>query len=156
MRVVLCQPEIAQNVGAILRTCACFGVHVDIIDPIGFAFDQRKMQRAGLDYIERCSFTRFSSWDKYKSLYLDNSKDLCLVATTPSGSSPHHKFNYKPHDVILFGSESQGLSNELIRLSHKTLRIPMQQGLRSLNLAISCAIILDSALSHLGVFDKLS
>ena len=154
MRMVLYQPEIAQNVGTILRTCACFGVHVDILGPIGFPFDHSKMQRAGMDYIEKCSFNKFSSWEEYKNLFLD--KKWRIIATTPAGSKSHHKFAYKEGDIILFGSESTGLPEEIIKLSDEAIRIPMIKGLRSLNLAISCGIILGSALSSLGVFDNLS
>ena len=141
-RIVLYQPDIAQNVGSIIRTAVCFGLEVHLIEPMGFAWNEAKMQRAGMDYLERAKVTRHTSWQSFMA-----SKDSArLVALTTKGSESLEKFAFRENDYLLFGRESAGLPEEVHAKADARVRIPMAEGERSMNLAQSCAIVSFEAL----------
>ena len=136
-RIVLYQPDIAQNVGAIIRTAVCFGLEVHLIEPMGFAWNEPKMQRAGMDYLERAQITRHKSWQDFLAV-----KDAArLVALTTKGSTSLENFTFRQDDYLLFGRESAGLPEEVHAKANARVRIPMAEGERSMNLAQSCAIV---------------
>ena len=149
MRLALYQPDIPQNTGAMLRLAACLGVAVDIIEPCGFLMDDKRLRRAGLDYLERTSITRHASWGKFTSAM---TKDQRLVLLTTSGEVPYSQFTFAPFDTVLVGRESAGAPPEVHRAVAARLVIPMVPELRSLNVALSAAMVLGEALRQTGGF----
>ena len=139
MRVALYQPEIPQNTGTIMRLCACMGVGVDIIEPCGFVFSDRRMRRAGMDYLDRVDWCKYSSWEDYKV-------QQRLVLLTPYADTIYTDFQFRSDDILLLGKESTGVPDSILNSDIQKVLIPMQPGFRSLNVAISCAMVLGEAL----------
>lgn len=150
MRLALYQPDIPQNTGAILRLAACLGVGVDVIAPCGFAFHDRGLRRAGLDYLDYAALTRHRSW----RAFLDSRADACerLVLLTTRAETPYTAFAFRADDTLLLGRESAGAPAEVHRIADARLRIPIRAGLRSLNVAIAAAMVLGEALRQTGGF----
>lgn len=148
MRLVLYQPDIPQNTGTILRMAVCFGLGVDIIEPCGFLWDDKLLKRAGMDYLPKALLTKHLSWEDF----LANKAEGRLVLLTTKGSQPYTQFSFQPNDFLLFGRESCGVPAEVHQRADARLRIPMQPGERSLNLALSCAIATAEALRQTGQF----
>ena len=146
MRVALFEPEIAGNVGAVLRLCACFGAAVDLIEPIGFEWDDRRVRRTAMDYIDHVSVTRYPSFEQFGST-LGTSR---LVLFTTKSSQSAYEFNFAPDDVLLFGKESAGVPAEVAEVCDARLRIPMRPQVRSMNLATTAALALGEALRQTG------
>jgi tRNA (cytidine/uridine-2'-O-)-methyltransferase len=143
--IVLFQPEIAGNVGTIIRTCACFNVDLHIIEPCGFPFDVNRIKKSGLDYIEHVKIIRHLSIQDFFQNEVQQKNKRLILATT-KGKTSYHKFNFQKNDLIIFGRESSGVTDEIKKMSYHQIFIPMQNNMRSLNLAISCGIILSKAL----------
>lgn len=141
-RIILFQSDIAQNVGSIIRTAVCFGMEVHLIEPLGFAWNEGKMKRAGMDYLERAEVTRHVSWEAF----LGAKDDGRIVALTTKGSDSLEKFTFQKNDYLLFGRESAGLPEGVHNQADARVRIPMAEGERSMNLAQSCAIVSFEAL----------
>lgn len=148
MRIALYQPDIPQNTGAILRLGACFGVGVDIIEPCGFVWDDRRLRRAGMDYLELASVRRYQSWD----VFLSDKEVGRLVLLTTRGRVAPHSFAFRHNDVLLFGRESAGVPDSVHDAADERLRIPMTAGARSLNVALSAAIVTAEALRQTELF----
>lgn len=144
MRVALYQPEIAGNVGAVLRTAACLGVAVELIEPMGFAWDDKRVARAGMDYIEHVSVTRHADWAAFEA------RAGRLVLLTTRGATPFHDFAFAADDVLLFGQEGAGVPEPVHARADARVVIPMAPPLRSLNLSVSVAIVLAEALRQVG------
>jgi len=142
MRIALFEPEIAGNVGAVLRLCACFGTPVDLIEPMGFTWDDRRVRRAAMDYIDHVTVNRHPSFDAFRSSIGGSG----LVLFTTKGSSSAYGFEYRVDDVLLFGKESAGVPASVQEAANARLRIPMQPHVRSMNLATSTALALGEAL----------
>lgn len=139
--IALFEPEIAGNVGTIIRTNACFGAPLHIIEPCGFPFDMQRIKKSALDYIEHTKIIRHNSFaDFFQSEILEKSRRLILATT--KGSVNYSKFEFRDDDVILFGKESAGVPESIALQAHAKILIPMQNQMRSLNIAISCGIIL--------------
>lgn len=148
MRIALYEPDIPQNTGALLRLAACLGVALDIIEPCGFALSDRRLKRAGLDYAERASFAMHSSFDAFIEKH---STDRVILLTTRAQQA-HIDFAFEPEDILLLGRESAGVPQTVhARIAHK-ICIPMQPGLRSLNVALAGAIVLAEALRQTQQF----
>jgi tRNA (cytidine/uridine-2'-O-)-methyltransferase len=141
MRIALFQPDIAGNVGTILRLAACMGVGVDLIEPMGFPWSDRALARAGMDYAAAASVTRHVDWDAFVATASGR-----LVLATTSGAMPYTQAAYAADDVLLFGSESAGVPADVHARADLRVRVPMRGGMRSLNVAVSCAMILGEAL----------
>jgi tRNA (cytidine/uridine-2'-O-)-methyltransferase len=141
MRIALYQPEIAGNVGAILRLGACLGLPVEIIEPCGFAFSDKALARAGMDYAERAACTRHGDWTAFRAA---NRGRLILFTTKGDTRLPDARF--AADDVLLFGSESAGVPAEVHAAADTRIRIPIAGDARSLNLATACAIVAGDAL----------
>lgn len=141
MRVALYQPEIAGNVGAVLRTAACLGVAVDLIAPMGFAWDDRRVARAGMDYIDHVPVTRHADWPAFAAQAAGR-----LVLLTTRGATPLHDFAFAPDDILLFGQEGAGVPDAVHARADARVVIPMRPPLRSLNLSVSVAIVLAEGL----------
>lgn len=146
MRIALFEPEIAGNVGAILRLGACLGASVDLIEPMGFEWDDKRVRRAAMDYIDHVSVTRHAGFDAFKATA--GSQRLVLFTTKSTQSA--YDFRYEADDILLFGKESAGVPASVADACHARLRIPLQPKVRSLNLATSAALALGEALRQSG------
>lgn len=143
MRIALYQPEIAGNVGAILRTATCFGVAVDIIEPCGFPFSQRGLRRAGMDYADHADITRHANWDAYRAASANAGR---LVLLTTRGAQPLPDFSFRASDHLLFGNESSGVPPAIHAAADAHVVIPLRSGFRSLNVSVAAGIALAEAL----------
>ena len=142
MRLVLFEPDIPQNAGTLMRLAAGLGVPLDLIEPCGFVLDDRKLRRAGMDYIDQLSLVRHSSWAAYQALPQAGR----LVLLTTRGAVPYTGFAYAPDDRIMVGRESAGVPDDVHEAADARLVIPMKPPARSLNVALSAAMVLGEAL----------
>jgi tRNA (cytidine/uridine-2'-O-)-methyltransferase len=142
MRLALYQPDIAQNTGTILRLAACMGVAVDVIEPCGFPFDDRRLRRAGMDYLDQVDLTRHSSWNAYVS----GRQPGRLILLTTNGDTVFPGLAFRPTDTLMLGQESAGVPGEVHDAADLRLRIPMRGGMRSINVALAAAMVLTEAL----------
>ena len=141
MRLALYQPDIPQNTGAVLRLGACLGVPVDIIEPCGFVLSDRRLKRAGMDYIDAATIARHASWASFAATARGR-----LVLLTTKGTLAYHRFAFRPDDTLLLGRETAGVPEDVHRAVDARLRIPLMPRQRSLNLAIAAALALGEAL----------
>lgn len=141
MRIALYQPEIAGNVGAILRLSACFGVPVDIIEPCGFAFSDKRLARAGMDYAAEAEIVRHADWEAFES-----GRNGRLALMTTRGSVSLYDAAFRPDDILLLGSEGAGVPEAVHDRADLRIRIPLRPGFRSLNVGMSAGIALAEAL----------
>ena len=144
MRIALFEPDIAQNTGTILRLCACLGVTAHIIEPAGFPTSDRAFRRAGMDYLDQVSLARHGSWDAFEAWRRREGARLVLFTTAAGSSYLDHAF--RPDDILLFGRESSGVPEKVHQAADARLLIPMREGLRSLNVAMACAMAVGEAL----------
>lgn len=142
MRIALFEPEIAGNVGAVLRLGACMGAAVDLIEPMGFKWDDRRVRRTAMDYIDHVAVTRHASFEAFRATL--GSQRLILFTTKSDTSA--YEFTYRANDVLLFGKESGGVPPAIAGICDARLRIPMRPEVRSLNLATTAALALGEAL----------
>ena len=142
MRLALYQPDIPQNAGAMIRLGACLGVGVDLIEPLGFILDDRRLRRAHMDYLEHVQMDRHSSWNRF----LEAKPPGRLVLLTKAGDLRYTEFRFAPDDILLLGRESVGAPEEVQRRADARLKVPLQTGLRSLNVALAAAMVLGEAL----------
>lgn len=145
MRIALYQPDIAGNVGTILRMAACFGIPVDIIEPCGFPFSERGLRRAGMDYAEAAEISRHADWATF-----ERRASARIVLLTTSTDLTLDKAGFLPDDIIMLGSESAGVPPPVHDRADLRVRIPMRPGFRSLNVAVSAGIALAEALRQTG------
>jgi len=150
MRIALHQPEIAGNVGTILRLAACLGIGVDVIEPCGFAFGDRALARAGMDYAERAAVTRHADWAAFRATTLGGSAPPRLMLFTTAGDHRLPDAIFREDDVLLFGSESAGVPAHVHDAADARLRIPIAADARSLNLATAVAVAAGEALRQTG------
>lgn len=150
MRLALFQPDIAQNAGTMLRLAACFGVAVDVIEPCGFAFDERRFRRAGMDYLDRVDLRRHSSW----TAFMRDEPRGRLVLLTTRAETTHTDFAFRPDDTLMVGQESAGVPPEVHDAVDARIRVPMATGLRSLNVALAAAVVLGEALRQTDGFPR--
>lgn len=148
--LALYQPDIPQNTGTILRMAACFGVPGAIIEPAGFPVSDRAFRRAGMDYLDSVSITRHASWQDFEVWRRSQGRRLVLATTL--GACPHTKARFAPGDILLFGRETAGVPPDVHDAADLRVRIPMVPGMRSLNLAVSAAILAAEALRQLDAF----
>jgi len=153
LTLALYQPDMPQNAGTMLRTCACLGVDAAIIGPAGFPTSDRDFRRAGMDYLDKVnigrhvSFVAFLDWRNQLAEAGDRRR-LVLLSTRASMS--YADCVYQPGDVLLVGRESSGAPEEVFDAADVAVRIPMRAGARSLNVAVSAAIVMSEALRQLG------
>jgi tRNA (cytidine/uridine-2'-O-)-methyltransferase len=150
IRLALYEPDIPQNTGTILRTAACLGVGVDIIEPCGFVWDEKRMRRAGMDYLDAVDLRRHSSW---KSYYENRpNPDSRLVLLTTRATMMHTAFPYLPDDTLLLGRESSGVPDLVHDCVNARIIVPVVPGMRSLNVAVTAGIVLGEAMRQTGGF----
>jgi len=152
MRIALFQPDIAQNTGTILRLCACLGVEAHIIEPAGFPATDRAFRRAGMDYLDRVSLMRHDSWEVFKAWRL-RARARLLVFTTRADQS-YLGYRFRPEDILLFGRESSGVPEQVHAAADARLVVPIRKGLRSLNVAMTCALAVGEALRQTNGFPQ--
>lgn len=148
--IALYQPDIAQNTGTILRLCACLGLSAHIIEPAGFPASDRTFRRAGMDYLDHVALTRHLDWAAFEDWRRTSGSRLVLLTTGASQSFLDLRF--QDGDILLFGRESAGVPQEIHATADARVRIPMREGLRSLNVAVSAAIAVAEALRQTGGF----
>lgn len=142
MRIALFEPEIAGNVGAVLRLGACLGADVDLIEPMGFMWNDRRVRRAAMDYIDHVGVARHAGFDDFRRSI--DSRRLILFTTKSQASA--YDFAFMADDVLLFGKESAGVPPDIAAACDARLRIPMRPQLRSINVATTAALALGEAL----------
>lgn len=146
MRIALFEPEIAGNVGAVMRLGACLGAAVDLIEPLGFAWDDRRVRRTAMDYIDHVTVVRHKDFAAFQATL--GSSRLVLFSTKSSASA--YEFRFEADDVLLFGKESAGVPPQVAEACQHRIRIPMRPQVRSMNLATSAALALGEALRQTG------
>jgi tRNA (cytidine/uridine-2'-O-)-methyltransferase len=152
MRLALYQPDIAQNAGTILRLCACLGVAADVISPTGFDMSDRALKRAALDYLDHVDLTRHASFADFMLWRASQARPerRRLVLLTAHAETPHYGFVFEAGDTLMVGRESAGVPEAVHAQADARITIPMRPGLRSLNVAVSAAIVLGEALRQTG------
>lgn len=149
-RLALYQPDIPQNAGTLLRLGACLSFPIDIIEPCGFLWDEKRMRRAGMDYIDHVAVTKHSSWDVF---YHDaRNRGRRIVLLTTKGSTRLDRFSFGANDTIMMGRESAGVPDDVADLCDARVRIPLAPGVRSLNVAVAASIAMAEALRQLQAF----
>lgn len=146
MRIALYEPEIAGNVGAVLRLCACFGAAVDLIEPMGFGWDDRRVRRTAMDYIDHVAVVRHANFEAFRATIGSNR----LVLFTTKAVHSAYAFTFRPDDILLFGKESAGVPAYVADACEARIRIPMRPEVRSMNLATSAALALGEGLRQTG------
>ncbi|NLS04469.1 tRNA (cytidine(34)-2'-O)-methyltransferase [Rhizobium sp. P32RR-XVIII] len=144
LRLALYQPDIPGNTGTILRLAACLGIAVDIIEPAGFDISDRNLKRAGMDYIAAAALTRHVSWDRFDEWRASTGRRIVLASTKASGR--YTDFAFRPTDILLFGRESAGVPDHVHDKADAQVLIPMVEGQRSINVAVSAAMIVGEAM----------
>ena len=149
MRLALYEPDIPQNCGTILRLAACLGVPADIIGPCGFLWDDRRLRRAGMDYLAGAEVARHDSWAAF-----ERQRQGRLLLLTTKAEQSYLDMTYTPGDVLLLGRESAGVPEAVHRTADARLKIPMRPEQRSLNVALAAAMVLGEALRQTKGFPK--
>jgi len=144
LRIALYQPDIPGNTGTILRLAACLGLAVDIIEPAGFDLSDRNLKRAGMDYIASVTLTRHINWERFEAWRAPTGRRLVLAST--KAAEAYTRFQFRADDILLFGRESAGVPDHVHDLAQGRILIPMAEGQRSLNVAISAAMIAGEAI----------
>lgn len=152
--IALFQPDIPQNTGTILRLAACMNVRVHLIEPAGFPISDSALRRAGMDYLERAAMTRHLDFGHFEDWRKREGKRLVLLTT--SAAAPYTGFSFQPGDVLMMGRESSGVPEGVHTRADARLTIPMAEGMRSLNVAVSAAMVLGEALRQTETFPNNS
>jgi tRNA (cytidine/uridine-2'-O-)-methyltransferase len=152
MRLALYQPDIPQNLGAFIRLAACLATPLDIIEPCGFPVDDRRIRRAAMDYVDLARLQRHASWEAFRR---DRAPGRLVLLTT-EGATTLAEVRFRADDVLLFGRESAGAPAEVHAAADLRVRVPMQKGLRSLNVALAAAMVLSEALRQTDGYRTLS
>ena len=148
LRIALYQPDIAGNTGTILRFAACLGLGVDIIEPAGFPLSDRALKRAGMDYLGMARLSRHVDWHAFENWRRGEARRLVLLST--KAATAYTDFVFADDDVLLFGRESAGVPDPVHEAADARLIIPMQPGARSINVALSVAMVAGEAIRQLG------
>lgn len=142
MRIALYEPDIAGNVGAILRTATCFGIAVDLIEPMGFPFSRQAIARSGMDYADAADVTRHVDWNAFVA----SAGGRRIVLLTTKGATPIGEARFRADDILLMGSEGRGVPPHVHDRADLRVVIPMRAGFRSLNIGVSAAMVLGEAM----------
>lgn len=152
LRLALYQPDIPQNTGTMMRMCACLGVGVEIIEPAGFPVSDRAFRRAGLDYLDDVAINRHDSWrafEQWRGGLPETARPRLVLATT-MGACPYTAFDFLPDDIIMVGRESAGVPEDVHNSADARIVIPLRPGMRSLNVAVTAAMLVGEALRQTG------
>ena len=143
-KIALFEPDIPQNTAAIIRTCACLGAKLEIIEPCGFLLSDKRFKRVVMDYMDKNEIKFYESSDHF----FTSKKDQRIVLMTTKAKLSYTKFKFDKNDTILFGRESAGVPKKIHQIIKNRLKIPMKKNMRSLNIASSVAIILAESLKQ--------
>ena len=149
MRIALFEPDIPQNTGNIFRLGACLGIEVDIIEPTGYVFDDKRFKRSSMDYIDYIKYKRHLDWDTFYKWSKKNNFRLILLTT--KCKKKYTKYKFKNNDILLFGRESAGVPQNVHDVVDEQLTIPMKKNLRSINVSSSVALVAGEACRQLGL-----
>ncbi len=152
MRLALFEPDIPQNVGAFIRLSACLAVPLDIIEPCGFPVDDKRIRRAAMDYYDLARIARHASWEAFRR---DRTPGRLILLTTKATHS-FPKVTFRGDDILLLGRESAGVPDDVHAAADLSLRIPLQKGARSLNVALAATMVLSEALRQTNGYAGLS
>ena len=144
LRIALYQPDIPGNTGTILRLAACLGLGVDIIEPAGFILSDRNLKRSGMDYLASVTMVRHVNWTQFEAWRATTGRRLVLAST--KAAMPYTDFSFRDDDILLFGRESAGVPDAVHDGADARILIPMVEGQRSINVAMSAAMIAGEAL----------
>ena len=144
-KIALYEPDIPQNTAAIIRTCACLGAKLEIIEPCGFLLSDKRFKRVVMDYIDIEQIEFYQSSEKF----FEKKQNQRIVLMTTKGSISYTEFKFKSDDTILFGRESAGVPEKVHKIIKDRLKIPMNDKVRSLNIASSVAIVLAESLRQI-------
>jgi len=147
MRIALFEPDIPQNTGNIFRLAACFGIEVDIIEPTGYIFDDKRFKRASMDYMNHIQYKRHLNWNAFYNWSKENNFKLILLTTKSNKKYTDYQFQH--NNILLFGRESAGVPQEVHNSVDEQLTIPMVKNLRSINVSSSVAIVAGEACRQL-------
>ena len=150
MRIALYQPDIPQNSGNILRLGACLGVSIDIIEPAGYVFDDKRFKRSSMDYINHIDYKRHIDWEAFFNWSKRNNFRLILLTTKVD--KKYYDYNFKNNDILIFGRESAGVSEIVHSNVDEQITIPMKKGMRSINVSSAVAIVAGEACRQLKKF----
>jgi tRNA (cytidine/uridine-2'-O-)-methyltransferase len=148
IEIALYQPDIAPNAATIARLCACFGLKLTIIEPAGFAWTDSSFRRAGMDYLQHVELKRSPSW----SQFLKDNQQRRIVLLSTKATETHIGFKFQVDDTLLLGRESAGVPDDVHNAVQSRIRIPMQSGMRSINVAMAASLVTGEALRQLGGF----
>jgi tRNA (cytidine/uridine-2'-O-)-methyltransferase len=152
IEIAMHQPDIAANAGTLARLCACLGLPLTIIEPAGFLWDDSRLRRAGMDYLDMAALRRSRSWQDFQKTTNGQRK---LLLTTKS-ALPYTSFKFQAGDILLLGSESAGVPQHVHDAADARLTIPMVQGARSINVALACAMVAGEALRQIGLANQIN
>ena len=144
LRLALYQPDIPQNTGTLMRLCACLGIGMDVIEPCGFVLSDKNLRRAGMDYLDQLNWQRHGDWAAFQA-----QRQGRLIVLSTQASIPYTDFAFEKTDTLLLGRESSGLPHDVHDCADARVIIPLQPGMRSLNVAIAGAIVLSEALRQI-------
>ena len=144
-KIALYQPDIPQNTAAIVRTCSCLGVQLEIIEPCGFLLSDSRFKRVVMDYMDISSINFYKSYEEF----VESKRDKRIILATTKAKDIYTDFNFKKDDTLLFGRESSGVPESLHKSIKFKIKIPMNENKRSLNLATSAAIIISESLRQI-------
>ena len=150
MRIALYQPDIPQNSGNILRLGACLGVSIDIIEPTGYVFDDKRFKRSSMDYINHIDYKRHIDWEAFFNWSKKNNFRLILLTT--KADKKYYDYNFKNNDILIFGRESAGVSKIVHSNVDEQITIPMIKGMRSINVSSAVALVAGEACRQLRLF----
>ena len=147
MRIALFEPDIPQNTGNIFRLGACLGIEVDIIEPTGYVFDDKRFKRSSMDYIDHIKYKRHLDWNEFYEWSKKNNFRLILLTT--KSKKKYTEYQFKDNDILLFGRESAGVPQNVHDIVDEQLTIPMKKNLRSINVSSSVALVTGEACRQL-------
>ena len=147
MRIALFEPDIPQNTGNIFRLGACLGIEVDIIEPTGYVFDDKRFKRSSMDYINHIKYKRHLDWDAFYQWSKDNQYRIILLTT--KSKKKYTNYQFQNNDILLFGRESAGVPQNVHNNVNEQLTIPMVKNLRSINVSSSVALVVGEACRQL-------
>ncbi|MGP1396340.1 MAG: tRNA (cytidine(34)-2'-O)-methyltransferase [Inquilinaceae bacterium] len=152
MRLALFQPDIPQNAGTSMRLAACLNLCVDIVGPCGFVLDDRRLRRAGMDYLDHVEWRHHDNWSSFRQQMAGRGR---LILLTTRASTPYTDFDFRPDDCLMVGRETTGVPQEVHDAADGRVVIPMRPALRSLNVAVAASMVVGEALRQTGGFPRM-
>ena len=140
--IALYQPDIPQNTATIIRLCSCFDTTLEIIEPCGFHFDDKRLKKVAMDYLDKSKIITYQSYENF----LIKKKNSRVILMSTKAKKNYNNFKFKPKDTLLFGRESEGVPKIVHKNSYQRLKIPLKKNIRSLNISMAVAITLSEAL----------